>query len=80
MQIVGIPEYDHICADALDNSHMPHAINSLENCQVLCKKCHRAKTSEHDVPMISKADRLREKNSGVRRKRKYRWPKKKFGT
>ena len=69
-KIIGRPEYDHICPDGLYGS------NEIENCQALCVKCHRLKTTTEDVPKISKADRLREKAAGVRAKRK--WPSRKF--
>jgi len=72
MKIIGIPEYDHICPDAL------YGRNDLENCQVLCVKCHKLKTAEQDVPQIAKADRLREKSQGVRTKTKRKWPKRSF--
>lgn len=70
MKIIGTPEYDHAVADGLGGG------NELENCEVLCRKCHRLKTSEHDVPKIAKAVRLNEKAKGVRSKR--RWPSRKF--
>jgi 5-methylcytosine-specific restriction endonuclease McrA len=63
MKIAGVPEYDHICPDGLNGS------TDLENCQVLCRKCHRRK-SDNDVKMISKARRLREKAAGVRPKKR----------
>lgn len=71
MKITGRPEYDHELADGLGGD------NSIDNCKVLCSKCHRAKTSNHDVPMIAKATRLKEKAAGIR-KPKRKWPSRKF--
>jgi 5-methylcytosine-specific restriction endonuclease McrA len=71
-KIVGRPEYDHKLADGLGGD------NSLENCVVMNAKCHRIKTSREDVPMIAKADRLREKAAGIRSKPK--WPSRKFNS
>jgi rubredoxin len=62
------PEYDHIVAAELGGS------NDLDNAQVLCPKCHRAKTSLEDIPCIAKSNRVRDKYAGIRRS-KYRWPK-----
>jgi 5-methylcytosine-specific restriction enzyme A len=71
LKFVGIPEFDHIVPVALGGD------NSLTNCQVLCRKCHRFK-SDHprdgDKSKIAKADRVREKHSGIR-KSKYKWGK-----
>lgn len=63
-KILGIPEYDHIIPAAMGGS------NDLKNCQVLSAKCHRRKTSDADVPTISKAVRTIEKNAGVRKSRR----------
>lgn len=46
------PEYDHILPDALGGEP------TLENCAVLCRTCHSAKTSKKDVPQIAKAKRV----------------------
>ena len=61
------PEYDHkkMCELGGDNS--------LNNCQVLCPKCHRAKTIAEDMPMIWKSNAVRDKRAGLRRS-KFRWP------
>ena len=60
VKIVGTAEYDHIVPFALS------ADSSKDNCQVLCRKCHRLKTSTQDVPRISKAARVFEKRAGAR--------------
>ena len=36
----------------------------------LCKSCHKIKTNTIDKPMIAKAERLRKREAGLRRKRK----------
>lgn len=54
-KIIGRPEYDHIIPDALGGEP------TLDNCQVLCSKCHRLKTSERDVPRIAKTKRQKRK-------------------
>ena len=61
------PEYDHkkMCELGGDNS--------LENCQVLCPKCHRLKTIREDMPVIRKSNRIREKYAGVRRSKRSIW-------
>lgn len=71
-RILGLPEYDHDLPDGLGGEP------TLENCKVLCGTCHRKKTGEEDVPMMAKADRVKRKAAGVRRKRK--WPKRRFGS
>jgi 5-methylcytosine-specific restriction endonuclease McrA len=62
------PEYDHMVAAELGGD------NSVENCQVLCPKCHRAKTSFQDIPRIAKSNRVRDKHAGISRS-KWQWPK-----
>jgi 5-methylcytosine-specific restriction protein A len=64
------PQYDHVLADGLFGEP------TLENCQVLCSKCHKIKTHEHDRPMMQKADNIAKKEAG--QKRKFQWPKQKF--
>lgn len=55
---VGEAEYDHVLPAALGGNA------SAENCQVLCKVCHRGKTTT-DVQRIRKADRQRDRASGA---------------
>lgn len=60
---VGNVEYDH---------HIPCALGgeaTETNCVVLCKTCHRAKTSKGDVPRIAKAKRQKRYAAGVRKPR-----------
>ena len=60
------PEYDHQKSAAMGGD------NSLENCKVLCPKCHRAKTLIEDMPTIWKSNAIREKRAGLRRSR-FKW-------
>lgn len=70
LRIIGLCEYDHIKPDGLGGEP------TLENCAVLCGKCHRIKTHEEDRPVMAKADRQRKAAAGV--KRKWKWPKRKL--
>jgi 5-methylcytosine-specific restriction endonuclease McrA len=54
-------EYDHIVPAALGGT------NSLDNCMVLDRRCHRLKTSKTDVPQIAKSQRIYEKHAGIRK-------------
>ena len=53
--------YDHVIPDALGGEA------TLENCEVLCLPCHRAKTTKGDVPRIAKAKRQESKSKGTQR-------------
>lgn len=53
-------EYDHIVPAAIGGR------NDLDNCQCLCRKCHRRKT-DTDWPAIARSTRLYEKRAGVRK-------------
>jgi 5-methylcytosine-specific restriction endonuclease McrA len=44
-------EYDHRIPVALDGE------NTVENIWLSCRSCHRAKTSNEDIPRIAKAKR-----------------------
>lgn len=55
---VGRFHYDHIVPTALTEDA------SLENCQVLCRPCHAAKTVV-DVGVIARVRRLRDRHAGV---------------
>lgn len=61
-RIIGRAEYDHVLPDALGGEP------TIENCECLCSKCHRLKTSGEDVPRIAKAKRQQRKAIGA-------WPK-----
>jgi len=64
-KILGTPEYDHVIEETLTHD------NSLENCMVMAKRCHRLKTSENR-PEIDKTRRILEKRAGVRKGRGFR--------
>ena len=55
---VGEAEVDHVLPDALGGEPI------LTNAKVLCKVCHRGKTTE-DIGRIRKADRARDKHTGA---------------
>src|SRR5258708_7104111 len=59
VKIVSRAEYDHVVPDQLGGKAV------LTNCQVCCKKCHRLKTSTHDIPRIAKAKRTEAKHIGT---------------
>lgn len=60
---VGNTEYDHEIPCGLGGS------GDLRNCVVLCRNCHRAKTSSADMPRITKAKRNYKAHAGVRKPR-----------
>lgn len=51
-------QYDHIVPAALTQDA------SLENCQVLCQRCHAAKTAV-DVGVIARVRRVRDRHVGI---------------
>lgn len=53
--------FDHVIPDALGGEP------TLANCAVLCRSCHRAKTTTQDVPRIAKANRNYRKAHGIRK-------------
>jgi 5-methylcytosine-specific restriction protein A len=53
-------EIDHYPIPATDPD-----CTGLENAVVCCKKCHRWKTSNYDVPMQAKGRRIKEKHRGA---------------
>lgn len=57
----GEAEFDHVLPCELGGEP------TLENCEVLCRPCHKPKTAS-DIRRIRKADRIRDKHSGA-------WPK-----
>ena len=58
---------DHIIADGLGGKAV------LENAQCLCEPCHRDKTSENDVPKISKVKRIQRRASGILKNKSRSW-------
>lgn len=73
-------EYDHAIPDALGGEP------TLDNCQVLCRPCHSAKTGKQDIPAIAKTKRIRDRERGIRRPSRFpgartsRWKKKMDGS
>lgn len=55
-------EYDHVIEDYFDGC------NTLENCEALCKSCHKAKTRKQ-AAVIAKSIRLRETSANARTKK-----------
>jgi 5-methylcytosine-specific restriction endonuclease McrA len=53
--------YDHVIPDALGGEP------TLDNCAVLCRSCHRTKTTKADVPRIAKANRNWRTARGIRK-------------
>jgi len=72
--------YDHVIADALGGEA------TLENCQVLCRSHHDAKTRKDDVPAIAKAKRRQRNHAGIRKPSRFpasrdsKWKKKLDGS
>lgn len=56
--------YDHRVPDAVGGPP------TLENCTVLCRNCHGAKTSKQDVPAIAKTKRVRNSHINATDKRR----------
>lgn len=72
-KIIGTPEYDHVIEDTLTHD------NSLDNCMVMSKRCHRLKT-DRNRPEIDKTRRVLEKRAGVRKRQGFRGWRKFDGT
>jgi 5-methylcytosine-specific restriction enzyme A len=53
--------YDHDLPDWMGGEP------TLENCRVLCLKCHRQKTTWQDQPAIARAKRIQDREIGIRR-------------
>lgn len=71
LKILGHAEFDHKIPLGLSGK------SDMDNIACLCKKCHRIKTHEQDRPIMQKADRQRKSAAGI--KKKYVWPKRRFG-
>jgi len=52
--------FDHVISDWMGGEP------TLENCEVLCLKCHRKKTSEQDQPAIARAKRVLDRERGIK--------------
>jgi 5-methylcytosine-specific restriction enzyme A len=59
---VGKFHFDHIQPDGLGGKPV------LENCQVLCLFHHEEKTTQHDNPIMTKADNQRKAHLGLKPK------------
>ena len=53
-------DIDHILPLALGGTNKP------DNLQILCKPCHRTKTTQSDIPRIAKTKRLKASHLGAR--------------
>ena len=53
-------DIDHILPLAMGGTNAP------ENLQVLCRPCHRSKTTQSDIPRIAKTKRLKAQHLGAR--------------
>lgn len=59
----GQVRYEHIVQDAIRRD------NSLDNCAALTLSCWREKTAKHDLPIIAKSNRVRDRARGIKRRR-----------
>lgn len=59
--------YDHIIPDAIGGEP------TLDNCQVLCLTCHRAKTTKHDIPRAAKTKRQHRGHVNAKRGGRSAW-------
>lgn len=59
-------EYDHDLSDAMGGEP------TLENCVVACSACHKEKTTNQDVPLIAKSNRIRNRHQGIKKARRGR--------
>ena len=53
-------DIDHILPLAIGGTNAP------ENLQILCRPCHRSKTTHCDIPRIAKTKRLKARHLGAR--------------
>ena len=60
--------YDHDKPDGLDGEA------TLENCKVLCTNCHHIKTTTVDRPIMQKADNIKAKHLGFKKRRGFGKP------
>ena len=52
-------DIDHILPLAMGGTNAP------ENLQILCRSCHRSKTTQSDIPRIAKTKRLKARHLGA---------------
>ena len=63
-KIITVPEYDHATPCYFGGD------NSLDNCRVLCRACHAAKSSGKEIQEISKSRRIRKAHAGIAKKKR----------
>lgn len=63
--LAGDFHYDHEIPDGLGGEP------TLENCRVLCRSCHKLKTTKADVPRIAKAKRNFRKARGIKKPSRF---------
>ena len=63
--MTGDYHYDHDIPDGLGGDP------TLDNCRVLCRSCHSAKSTLKDIPRIAKAKRNYSKARGIRKPSKF---------
>src|ERR1700722_7238512 len=79
LRIVGRPEYHHENEDTFGGS------NLLDNCVVLCRRCHGIITGKR-AAVIAKSTRVRNKHIGIKRRSSFQtnrdgiWKKKMDGS
>lgn len=66
--------YDHVIPDQLNGGPV------LDNCQVLCRSCHRAKTLDRDLPDIVRARKIERAHLGIKKPSTFRGWKRMDGT
>ena len=66
------PDYHNLIPCALGGG------NSLQNCRVICVKCHREITEMEDKPRITKAKRIQETAANLRAPIKRKIPSRPF--
>jgi 5-methylcytosine-specific restriction enzyme A len=62
-------DYDHIIADSIGGEP------SLDNCAVVCKRCHGVKTRTVDTPRAAKTKRQADLAAGIRKPSTLKRPK-----
>src|ERR1019366_5088402 len=61
--LTGDFHFDHEIPDALGGEA------TLSNCRVLCRPCHKKKTTQADIPRIAKAHRNYRPSHGIKKAR-----------
>lgn len=58
-------DFDHYPVPATDRGS-----DTLDNCVACCRTCHKYKTRTYDTPMQAKGKRVRDRHSGIRKRRR----------